>query len=98
MTDEVIVDLKQFIAATVSQMGAGLRVELREDMREMEERLSARIDALDIKIDAVDMRLTDKIDDLSAAVAEAMDTRGEITEAELEDHEHRITRLETKTA
>ena len=39
-----------------------------------------------------------KIDDLSVAVAEAIEAANEATEAQLKDHEHRIGRLEKKLA
>ena len=39
-----------------------------------------------------------KIDDLSASVAQALDTSNEDTAKQLDDHEARITQLEAKTA
>ena len=39
-----------------------------------------------------------KIDDLSLAVAEAIETTNEATEAQLKDHGRRIVRLEKKLA
>jgi hypothetical protein len=87
MNDDVIQDLKQFIATTVSQQLSSVHTEIKQ----LDDKLTARIDDLDTK-------LTARIDDLSASVAEAMDTHGEVTEAQLSDHEQRITKLETKTA
>lgn len=44
------------------------------------------------------MKLDQKIDDLSASVAEAMDTSNESTHSQLINHEQRITKLEHKIA
>jgi uncharacterized coiled-coil protein SlyX len=72
MEDDTIADLKQFIAATVSQNTA----EIREDVR----------------------RLDKKVDDISDSIAEAIHKTNETTDSKLKNHEHRITRLEKRTA
>jgi LPS O-antigen subunit length determinant protein (WzzB/FepE family) len=87
MNEDVVADLKQFIAATVSQQSAGLRADLQVDLQKLED-----------KIQRLDDKLTAKIDDLSASVAEALDIQAESTSSQFDDHEHRITRLEAKTA
>ena len=84
MNSDVIDDLKQFIASTVSQqltlhLGE-LKVELKEDIK------------------SLDKKLSNKIDDLSASVAEALDAQDDATESKFKNHEKRIKRLETKTA
>lgn len=77
MTDEdVITDLKQFIAATMSQQLSLFRVEVGEDI----------------------LRLENKIDDLSASVAEAIDDANQRNDKRFGDHEKRLRRLEHKTA
>lgn len=80
MNEDVIADLKQFIAATVTQQTTDLRLELSG------------------KIDSTDKKLSKKIDDLSAAVAEAIDKANEVTGVRLKNHEQRIVRLEKHAA
>jgi len=91
MNDDVIADLKQFISTTVSQQG-----------QQLEDRLTARIDAVDEKlstrIDSVEEKLTQRIDDLTAFVTEALDTANETAGEQLRNHERRITKLEQATA
>jgi hypothetical protein len=84
MNTDVIDDLKQFIVATNSQQVAQLRKDLRADIRS----------DLHDELDSLESRLSTKIDDLSASVAEAMDKNTELTDERLDDHEVRITRLE----
>ncbi len=93
MNDEIIQDLKQFIASTVSQQTS---------------ELGRRLDGVDMKLDKVEQRLDgveqrldgveSKIDDLSTFVADALDTTNETTDAQLKDHETRIVKLEQKAA
>lgn len=92
MDKDTIADLKQFIEATVSQQLTGQTEELREGLRkDIHDDIKEDIDRLDDK-------LTKKIDDLSEAVGEAMHTSNEETDRQLKDHEHRIVRLEKRTA
>jgi hypothetical protein len=72
MNDDAIQDLKQFIAATVSQQTSGLATKL------------------DVE------RLESKMDDLSSAVAEALDTSSDAAQSQISDHESRISKLEQK--
>ncbi|HSW37492.1 MAG TPA: hypothetical protein VLG37_03955 [Candidatus Saccharimonadales bacterium] len=51
---------------------------------------------LDIK--KLDHKLTAKIDDLSESVAKAIEDSNESTDAQLNDHEKRITKLEHTNA
>ena len=80
MNDDTISDLKQFISATVSQEVTDLRSDLRSDIKNLDDKLSL------------------KIDDLSASVAEAIETANEFSETQLKNHEKRIVRLEHKAA
>lgn len=82
MNDEIIDDLKQFIAATISQQTA---------------RLEDRIDGIDQRLGGIDQRIDrieSKIDDLSVSVAEAIDGVNDTTDKQLKDHERRILKLE----
>jgi len=49
-------------------------------------------------IKSLDNKLSKKIDDISESVAEAIGNVDEVTDAQLKDHETRITRLEHKAA
>lgn len=93
MDENVITDLKQFIAATVSQHTS----ELKEDISGIKEDISGiKNDISGLRKDA--LRIDKKIDDLSASVAEALDTGNDSTESRLNDHERRIGRLEQRPA
>jgi uncharacterized coiled-coil protein SlyX len=76
MNDDTIQDLKQFIAATVSQQTSDIRTEIKQ----------------------LDEKLSNKIDDLSNSVGEALDKSNEAAELQLNDHEQRIIKLEQKIA
>ncbi len=107
MNDEIIQDLKQFIASTVSQQTSELGRRLDGvDMKldKVEQRLDGveqRLDGVEQRLDGVEQRLDgveSKIDDLSTFVADALDTTNETTDAQLKDHETRIVKLEQKAA
>lgn len=85
MDNELIDDLKLFIATTVSQQ----TVDIRDDVRNLDVKLSGKIDKLEEK-------LSDKIDNLSAYVADALDNSNETNGAQLKNHEKRIKKLEKK--
>lgn len=96
MDEDTITDLKQFITATVSQQ----TIELERSLdKKLDEKLDQKLDEkLDEKLGAVERRITKKIDDLSAAVAEAMEANTTATDERLDNHEKRLVRLEHKTA
>ena len=80
MNDELVTDLKQFIATTVSQQ-----------LAEQDERFNAKIESLDIK-------LSQKIDDLTSFVTETVDATNETTDKQFVNHEKRIAKLEHAAA
>lgn len=85
MDETTLADLKQFIAATVSQQTADIIV---------------RLDGIDTRLDGIDTRLDSvegKIDDLSVAVAEALENSNQANDEQLKNHELRIARVEHKT-
>ncbi len=93
MNEEIITDLKQFISASISQQTAEIRgdiSELRGDVGEI------RGDISELRGDI--KRLDNKIDDLSASVAEAIEVGHEATDRQLKNHDSRICRLEQKAA
>lgn len=49
-------------------------------------------------IEKLDTKLSNKIDDLSASVAEAIDSTNDAADLQLKDHERRISQLEEKAA
>lgn len=85
MDSDVIADLKQFITATVSQQVSGLAT--KDD-----------IAAIRGEMATGSGRLQRKMDDLQAAVAEALDTSNDVVDDHLKDHEKRITKLEQASA
>lgn len=90
--EELFADLKQFIEATVSQQTAHLDnridgVEKRMDTMEATLATKDDIQQLDQKLDAV-----------QDAIADTLTHTTETTDATLQDHEHRLQRLEHKAA
>lgn len=85
MNDDAIQDLKQFIAATVTQQTSDL---------------ASKDDIAKLKEDIVDLdnKLSAKIDDLSNSVAEALESSNEVVEEQLIYHNLRVTKLEQKAA
>ncbi len=88
--EELLQDLKQFIANTVSQQLSLQTNDLREDISN----LKTGLEKLGQKIDDVEAKLTQKIDDVEAKVDTILETTG----AQLVDHETRISSLEQATA
>ena len=86
MNDEVVEDLKQFIAATVSQHVSEVVGRL--------DKVDGRLDKVDGRLDRVER----KIDDLSGYVAEALESSNEATDMQFKDHDKYMTRLEQKAA
>jgi polyhydroxyalkanoate synthesis regulator phasin len=58
--------------------------------------VASKDDIADLKGDIA--RLDKKVDGLQAQVSDAIDASNEATDAQLKDHEQRITRLEQATA
>lgn len=88
-------DLKQFIAALISQQHASLREEIHEDLRKD---LVGLRGELQQALQETEDRLGQRIDDLAASVAAAMDSSNEDIDARFNDHDRRLTALEQKTA
>ena len=89
MNDDVITDLKQFIAATVSQQSVQLRDEL-EDV------FNARFIALENSFNAKFAALDYKLDSMAAAIGDAIDDLSQHIDDRFAGHEKRIVRVERK--
>ena len=86
MDEEVIADLKQFIAGAITQQTADLRhglYGLQQDIQRLRQ---------DIQ------KLDRKMDDGFAAIADILENVNNATEVRLNNHEQRLTRLEQKPA
>lgn len=79
MNEDIITDLKQFIAATVAQQTTDLRQEIGGLRLHVKQELG---------------RIDQKLDNLSAFVAQAIDAANDTTGTQLKNHEQRITQLE----
>jgi len=75
MNNDVIDDLKQFIATTVAQQSSGIR----DDLAKLDGKLSHAVATLD-----------GKVDDLAAFMAEAMDNFDQTVTKRFTNHERRI--------
>jgi predicted nucleic acid-binding Zn-ribbon protein len=83
MNEEVIADLKQFIAATVSQQMSG--VATKEDIA----RLEGEVTGIKDEITGVKgnlARVEHKVDDLQEAVAEALSNTNDAIQEQLSEH------------
>lgn len=87
MNEDVIADLKQFIATTVEQQGVSLR---RDIVDEITTQFRAELRA-EIKT------VHQKIDDLSAHIAETFEVSNDEYSQRLDGHERRIRKLEYTT-
>lgn len=86
MNDNVIDDLKQFITTAISQQTD----ELRKDVSDMRQDITG--------VRQVIKNIDNNLLDLSAHVAEALDTSSEAINEQIKDHDIRITKLETAKA
>lgn len=85
-TEEVIDDLKQFIAATVSQATADMAT--KADLAD----LATKEDLADVRGEVTSLRseMNQRFDDLDLQVKTIADAHAEM----LDDHDQRLTRLE----
>lgn len=86
--EEVIADLKQFIAATVHGELENAKLELRSEMQQI----------VDKAVNQSEQRINNKIDDLAASVGDATVTYDGVTDKQLKNHDRRITKLEQNLA
>jgi hypothetical protein len=90
MTNEQLLDdLKQFVAATVSQSEQRIRAEMatKDDFAEVEQRLAR-----------VEQRLTAKVDEAQQNIGDAIQVLHDEIDTQFKDHDKRIHRLEHKVA
>jgi hypothetical protein len=87
--EELFDDLKQFITATVSQSEARLTGRIDD----VEQRMATKED-----LKGVEQRLGQRIDDVQAAVGDAMSHVNEEVDGRLNDHDQRLRRLEHRAA
>jgi flagellar capping protein FliD len=91
--EELLQDLKQFVAATVSQSAA----DIKSDMNKRFEAVDNRFGSIDRRFDAMDKRFDDvyqRFDDIDDQLNEIQNAVG----TELQDHEKRLRRFEARAA
>lgn len=93
MNDDVISDLKQFIAATVSQSTAELREEF-SGLRQEFSGLKQDFSGLRQEFSGLKQEMNQRFDDLNDKVDAIADAHA----TDLTDHEQRISRLEQQAA
>ncbi len=86
MNEDAIADLKQFIAATISQQLTPIKADL--------ERIEQKVNKLEERAEEADLKLNTIADTIGAK----MDEDKAKTTNRLDNHEARITKLETQTA
>ncbi len=81
--EEMLEDLKSFMTATVrTEVNAALDAKLEEKLAPIHQRLDS---------------LEAKVDDLTEFVQDAITTSNDVNQEQLDNHELRITKLETAT-
>jgi hypothetical protein len=88
MDETTLSDLKQFIAATVSQQTA----DIKQDIKRLDEKIDTKIDALDSKLSN---KIDERTEEILAAVGESTETRFELIEQDISQIKVRLTKLET---
>jgi len=86
MNDETVRDLKQFISAELHQQTSDIRGDISD----------IRGDISDIRGDV--KKLDEKVDDIAVGVADALETSSTESQKQIDNHGHRITKLEQKAA
>lgn len=87
MTEDHITDLKTYMASLIGQHVGGLRADMEQ-----------KFDEVDQKFEVLESRLSQKIDGLSDSVGEALHNFDATVHGQLQDHETRLTTLETTEA
>lgn len=99
MNEDVIADLKQFITTTVRQETASLAT--KDDLARLDVKIDGVEQRLTAKIDGLEQRLgglEKKVDQIQAAIGEAMSNETERVDTRLDDHDRRLRRLEHRAA
>jgi hypothetical protein len=91
MNDDTLNDLKQFIDSRISQSEQNIRTDIDSRISQSEQSMRADMAKLET-------RLSNKIDELSNSVAEALEATNASADTQLKDHEQRILDLEQKAA
>lgn len=104
MNEDIINDLKQFIAGQIHQQSSDIRGDISNIRGDIGD-IRSDIKRLDEKIDAVDVRLSEKIEDVDLKIDTILEHIGTQTEENNKDtanrfnnHEARITKLEARPA
>ena len=102
--EEMLEDLKSFMVTTVrTEVNAALDAQLEEKLEakleeKLEKKLESKLDQkLDQKLNEKLAPIHQKIDDLTAFVQDAITTSNDANQEQLDNHELRITKLETAT-
>ena len=98
--EEMLEDLKSFMVTTMrTEVNAALDAQLEAKLEEkLEKKLESKLDQkLDQKLNEKLAPIHQKIDDLTAFVQDAITTSNDANQEQLDNHELRITKLETAT-
>lgn len=87
MNDDIIQDLKQFIAATVHQ-----------EIVSAENSLDVKMSDISNKIDDVDKKIDDRANELLSAIADTTSGRFESIEEDVKNLDARVTKLASNPA
>jgi uncharacterized protein involved in exopolysaccharide biosynthesis len=94
MDDANLQDLKQYLTAALSQQSVEFHAQMGQLRLEINDLRTSITDEIRQSVMDSQRYLETKIDDLSAAVAEAIEVSNDTAGEQLTGHERRITRLE----
>jgi predicted transcriptional regulator len=95
--EDIIQDLKQFIATTVSQS----EERITDDLGGRLDSVESRLDRVQSRLGNVESRLSNletKVDTIQEAVADAISQSNESNDVAVQNHEQRLRRLEQRAA
>jgi archaellum component FlaC len=106
MHEDVIADLKQFIARAITQQTSDIRLDIsdiRQDMSGIKQDVSGikddisglkhDVQQLDKRVGSLGMKVDNGFSGI-AEILEDMNSRNDVSGTHLKDHERRVTRLE----
>lgn len=95
MTEDIINDLKQFIAATVHQQTS----DIKDDIAKIDSKvtnLDSKVSSLDSKVSSLDSKVTALDDKIEESTQEILSVIGESTEARFTEIEENAQELNTR--
>lgn len=95
MNEDQLNDLKQFIAATVSQATAGMAT--RDDVSQATAGMATK-DDVNSGLTALRTEMNQRFDEVQSSISDIIAATNDVIDEQLTDHEQRLIKLEHQTA